>query len=392
VRVLAAAAVVCLWLTTAGVAAGDSYSSPAVGFGSGFSTTSETTGYGNADTSQCTAGMQTIGHVIYARCAIEFDVSLIPGSAVVSSAVLSVHSSSVPACVSSGCDIAVYGYAGDAGFSIADLTAGAYVGILNQTGVGKTSTVSITNHVQAILDSGAGVPIVGVALGRFIGNPAEDRTVISNFVSADPPSLVVTYSLPGSPSPSTSATQTIAPAKTPKPTVAPTRTPATTPAPPPTASPAASVPAGVVTSPAAPTPTPRPTPTPTLGPPVAAIGGNRADWLPPLGILVIVVFGLGGLLALRRRGHKTRNPYLSTTGLTTDSTGPTDPYIPTDPHRAGSSAIPTEPHYPGEPHYPQDPHYPGDPHYPTDPHSPTEPLYPTEPHFPTDPHIPSDPH
>jgi hypothetical protein len=171
---------------------------------------------------------------------------------------------------------------------------------MDETGVGKTSTFEIAAHVQSVLDSGAADPMVGIGIGRFVINPLEDRTVIGDPSGPNPPTLVIGYSMAASAPPKTPGpTRTPKPTPHPTPAAAPTPEPALTPTPPPppvvtpSAPPAASAPAV--------------TPTPVPAPPVAPISGNRADWIPPLGILLLVVSGLAGVL-LVRHGRRRRRP------------------------------------------------------------------------------------
>ena len=196
-RFRAVAAVLLVWAGSIGTASAATYSAPVVGLGSGFSTTNEISGYASPDTTQCTAGHELIGQEthVWARCALEFDVSTIPDGAVVDSATLSLHTSAVTACAG-GCQLAIYGYSGNAFFAIADLTAGDFLGTMG-SGQGTTTTLDVSAFVQSILDSGAGVPIAGIRIGRYAANPPNDRTVIAHPASANPPTLVVKYSLTG---------------------------------------------------------------------------------------------------------------------------------------------------------------------------------------------------
>ena len=161
------------------------------GLGSAYSTTSESSGYGNLTTAACEVGVTSSPSAEYARCALEYDITSIPAGATITAAYLGLHSGTVPACVSAECIFDVAGYVGDAATTLGDLTAGSPVATGGPMGRGEEAVLDVTGFVQARHLEGD--IIAGFRIGRHEFNPDNDRVTISHPSSANPPKLVIRY-------------------------------------------------------------------------------------------------------------------------------------------------------------------------------------------------------
>lgn len=161
------------------------------GLGSAYSTSSESSGYGNLTTAACVVGVTSSPSAEYARCTLEYDISSVPAGSTVTAAYLGLHSGAVPACVSSVCLFEVAGYVGDAVTSLADFTAGAPIATGGPMGQDQEAVLNVTDFVRA--RHVAGDIIAGFRIGRNEFNPDNDRVTISHPTSENPPKLVIRY-------------------------------------------------------------------------------------------------------------------------------------------------------------------------------------------------------
>jgi Divergent InlB B-repeat domain len=206
-RVPVALAVLLLALAAAGPVSAATFDSGLVGIGTGESS-SPTTGFGHLDTSQCVVGNIPVSQTetTYYRCSLEFDLDAMPDNAVVTAATLSVYTSPIDPCGSIACGMVLSGYVGNAATTLGDLTAGSPIGE-ESMGTGAYSHYDVKSLVKSVL-AGPDFPAAGFNFAGDPQNPPGAWTVVGHPAGPNPPTLVITYSIP------VSVTVAVAPAGT----------------------------------------------------------------------------------------------------------------------------------------------------------------------------------
>jgi len=194
-RVVAWLGSLALLVATPFSASASTVSGGIAGLGTGESS-SPTSGFGHLDTSQCVVGAIPVSasETTYYRCTLEYDITNVPANAVVTSATLNLYTDPSSPCASTPCGMILSGYVGDAATSLADLTAGSPIGE-ETMGTGAYSHFDVKTFVKSVL-AGPDVPIAGFNLAGDLQNPAGAWTVVGHPAGANPPTLVINYSIP----------------------------------------------------------------------------------------------------------------------------------------------------------------------------------------------------